>query len=72
MNSNKLTEYNSIIQQLLGKKIEDIKKDIKLKEEIKLYLDTTIKHNLDNKIKNEKHKQDNYINYIIDKLPILN
>jgi len=72
LNSNKLTEYNSIIQQLLGKKIEDIKKDIKLKEEIKLYLDTTIKHNLDNKIKNEKHKQDNYINYIIDKLPILN
>jgi len=71
LNSNKLTEYNSIIQQLLGKKIEDIKKDIKLKEEIKLYLDTTIKHNLDNKIKNEKHKQDNYINYIIDKLPIL-
>ena len=72
LNSNKLTEYNSIIQQLLGKKIEDIKKDTKLKEEIKLYLDTTLKHNLDNKIKTEKHKQDNYINYIITKLPILN
>jgi len=72
LNSNKLTEYNSIIQQLLGKKIEDIKKDTKLKEEIKLYLDTKIKHNLDSKIKNEKHKQDNYINYIINKLPILN
>ena len=41
-------------------------------EEIKLYLDTTLKHNLDNKIKTEKHKQDNYINYIITKLPILN
>ena len=72
LNSNKLTEYNSIIQQLLGKKIEDIKKDTKLKEEIKLYLDTTMKHNLDSKLKNEKHKQDNYINYIINKLPILN
>jgi len=72
LNSNKLTEYNSIIQQLLGKKIEDIKKDTKLKEEIKLYLDTTMKHNLDSKLKNEKNKQDNYINYIINKLPILN
>ena len=72
LNSNKLTEYNSIIQQLLGKKIEDIKKDTKLKEEIKLYLDTTMKHNLDSKLKNEKYKQDNYINYIINKLPILN
>lgn len=71
-NSNKLTEYNKIIQQLLGKKIEDIKKDTKLKEEIKLYLDTSIKNNLNNKIKHEKIKQDNYINYIIDKLPILN
>ena len=72
LNSTKLTEYNSIIQQLLGKKIEDIKKDTKLKEEIKLYLDTTLKHNLDSKIQNEKNKQDNYINYIITKLPIFN
>jgi hypothetical protein len=71
-NTTKLTEYNSIIQQLLGIKIEDIKKDTKLKEQIKLYLDKTVKLNLDNKLKNEKTKQDNYINYIIIKLPILN
>ena len=71
-NSDKLTQYNNIILQLIGKHQEDIKKDTKLVEEIKLYLNNKNKIDLLKKIKDTKTLQDNYINYIISKLPVIN
>ena len=69
-NIDKLTKYNNIILQLSGKTKEEIKKDTKLIEEIKLYLDKTEKIELNKSIEDNKTIQDNYINYIVYRLPI--
>ena len=71
-NTDKLTEYNNIILQLKGKNQKEIQKDSKFIEEIKLYLDKTNKNDILNKIKDNINKEDNYINYIIYKLPTVN
>ena len=70
-NIDKLTNYNNIILQLYGKTNKDIKKDTKLIEEIKLYLNKKEKIEVINKIDESKLNQDNYINYIISRLPII-
>ena len=70
-NIDKLTQYNNIIIQLTGKNQKDIKKDTKLIEEIKLYLDKKEKEEVLKKIEDSKKIQDSYINYIILRLPII-
>ena len=70
-NIDKLTQYNNIIIQLTGKNQKDIKKDTKLIEEIKLYLDKKEKEEVLKKIEESKKIQDSYINYIILRLPII-
>ena len=70
-NIDKLTKYNNIILQLSGKTKEEIKKDTKLIEEIKLYLDKKDKTVLIKSLEDNKNIQDNYINYIVSKLPII-
>ena len=70
-NIDKLTKYNNIILQLSGKNKEEIKKDTKLIEEIKLYLDKKEKIELIKSIEDNKNIQDNYINYIVSRLPII-
>ena len=45
-NIDKLTKYNNLMLQLTGKNQKEIKKDTKLIEEIKLYLDTNQKKEL--------------------------
>jgi len=69
-NIDKLTSYNDIILQLTGKNSKEIKKDTKLIEEIKLYLNKNEKEKLIKQIEESKIHQDNYINYIISRLPI--
>jgi hypothetical protein len=68
-NIDKLTNYNNIILQLSGKYQKDIKKDTKLIEEMKLYLDKKEKEELNKKLEESKLQQDNYVNYIISRLP---
>jgi hypothetical protein len=68
-NIDKLTNYNNIILQLSGKNQKDIKKDTKLIEEMKLYLDKKEKEELNKKLEESKIQQDNYVNYIISRLP---
>jgi hypothetical protein len=68
-NIDKLTQYNNIVLQLTGKNNKEIKKDTKLIEEIKLYLNKNEKENLIKKIEESKIHQDNYINYIVSRLP---
>ena len=68
-NIDKLTQYNNIILQLTGKNSKDIKKDTKLIEEMKVYLNKNEKEKLIKKIEENKNQQDNYINYIISRLP---
>ena len=68
-NIDKLTAYNDIILQLTGKNAKEIKKDTKLIEEIKLYLNKSEKDKLIKQIEVSKNNQDNYINYIVSRLP---
>jgi hypothetical protein len=68
-NIDKLTQYNNIVLQLTGKNNKEIKKDTKLMEEIKLYLNKNEKENLIKQIEESKTHQDNYINYIVSRLP---
>ena len=70
-NIDKLTQYNDIILQLTGKNSKEIKKDTKLIEEIKLYLNKSEKEKLNKQIEESKSHQDNYINYIISRLPLV-
>jgi hypothetical protein len=69
-NIDKLTKYNNIILQLTGKNSKEIKKDTKLIEEMKLYLNKNEKEKLIKEIEESKIHQDNYINYIVSRLPI--
>ena len=69
-NIDKLTHYNSIILQLTGKNSKDIRKDTKLIEEMKLYLNKSEKEKCIKQIEESKTKQDTYINYIVSRLPI--
>ena len=69
-NIDKLTSYNDIILQLTGKNSKEIKKDTKLIEEMKLYLNKNEKEKLIKQIEESKIHQDNYINYIVSRLPI--
>ena len=68
-NIDNLTHYNTIILQLTGKNSKDIKKDTKLIEEMKLYLNKNEKEKCIKQIEESKHQQDNYINYIVSRLP---
>ena len=68
-NIDKLTQYNNIVLQLTGKNNKEIKKDTKLIEEIKLYLNKNEKEKLIKQIEESKSHQDNYINYIVSRLP---
>jgi hypothetical protein len=68
-NIDKLTQYNTIILQLTGKSAKEIKKDSKLIEEIKLYLNKSEKEKLIKQIEVSKNNQDTYINYIVSRLP---
>ena len=68
-NIDKLTQYNNIILQLTGKKSKEIKKDTKLIEEIKLYLNKSDKEKLNKNIEESKTHQDTYIDYIVSRLP---
>ena len=70
-NIDKLTNYNNIVLQLSGKNQKDIKKDTKLIEEMKLYLDKKEKEELNKKLEESKLQQDNYVNYIISRLPTI-
>jgi hypothetical protein len=70
-NINNLTKYNNIILELSGKSKINNKKDSKLIEEIKLYLDKKEKEQILKKLENNKSIQDEYINYIVSKLPII-
>ena len=70
-NIDKLTQYNTIILQLTGKSAKEIKKDSKLIEEIKLYLNKNEKEKLIKQIEVSKNNQDTYINYIVSRLPIV-
>jgi hypothetical protein len=70
-NIDKLTQYNDIIMQLTGKNSKEIKKDTKLIEEIKLYLNKNEKEKLNKQIEESKSHQDTYINYIVSRLPIV-
>ena len=65
----KLTQYNTIILQLTGKSAKEIKKDSKLIEEMKLYLNKNEKEKLIKQIEVSKNNQDTYINYIVSRLP---
>ena len=71
-NIDKLTKYNNLMLQLTGKNQKEIKKDTKLIEEIKLYLDTNQKKELMKNLEMNKKQQDEYVNYIVLKLPVLN
>jgi len=70
-NIDKLTQYNNIILQLTGKSAKEIKKDTKLIEEMKLYLNKNEKEKLIKQIEVSKNNQDTYINYIVSRLPIV-
>ena len=70
-NIDKLTQYNDIILQLTGKNSKEIKKDTKLIEEIKLYLNKSEKEKLNKQIEESKSHQDTYINYIVSRLPLI-
>ena len=71
-NIDKLTQYYNIILKLSGNTQNNIKNDKQLIEEIKIYLDKKEKIELIKNIETNKITQDNYINYIIHKLPIIN
>jgi len=71
-NIDKLTKYNNIILQLSGKNQKDIKKDTKLMEEMKIYLDKKEKVEFMKSLDINKKLQDEYIKYIILRLPIIN
>ena len=71
-NIDNLTKYNNIILQLTGKNQKEIKKDTKLIEEIKIYLDKKEKVEFMKSLDINKKLQDEYIKYIILRLPILN
>ena len=68
-NIDNLTKYNDIILQLTGKNNKEIKKDTKLIEEIKLYLNKSENVKLIKQLEESKMHQDNYTNYIISILP---
>lgn len=67
-NSIKLNEYNELIGKIQATK--NIKENKELNEAIKKYLDKTNVNKLDSEIKLYVKKQENYINFIITKLPI--
>ena len=66
-NANKLNEYNNIISKIKGN--SDIKKDTKIIDIIKTYLNTNELHKINNLIAEQKQQQNEYINYIIMELP---
>jgi hypothetical protein len=70
-NIDKLTKYNNLMLQLTGKNQKEIKQDTKLIEEIKLYLDTNQKKELMKNLEMNKKQQEEYVNYIVVRLPIL-
>ena len=65
-NANKLNEYNNIISKIKGN--SDIKKDTKIIDIIKTYLNTNELHKINNLITEQKQQQNEYINYIIMEL----
>ena len=71
INTTKLTEYNNIIQTLSGQnKIKiNLKDEIKNKEIIKSYIDNKEKNKNNEILQLNRKQQDDYIDYIIDKLP---
>ena len=71
-NIDNLTKYNNIILQLNGKNQKEIKKDTKLIEEMKIYLDKKEKIEFMKSLDINKKLQDEYIKYIVVRLPILN
>ena len=72
-NIDKLTQFNNLMLQLSGKDSDKIKKDNKLMDEIKNYLDNKEINIINENIKQNIKKQntDTIINYIILNLPII-
>jgi hypothetical protein len=71
-NSDKLNQYNQLIMKLGGGKTGDkIKKDKKLVEEIKQYLDRKEVIKVSNTINKMAKKQSEYVDYIVMSLPIV-
>lgn len=73
LNIVKLTQFNNLMLQLSGKDSDKIKKDKKLMDEIKNYLDNKEINIINENIKQSIKKQnaDTIINYIILNLPIV-
>jgi len=66
INSDKLTQFNTIMNSLSGKQYKDIIKDKKLKENIKTYIDKKELLDISSNITKISNVQDNYVDYIID------
>ena len=73
INIDKLTQFNNLMLQLSGKDSNKIKKDKKLMDEIKNYLDKKEINIITESIKTStiQQNEDNIINYIIVNLPIV-
>ena len=66
INSDKLTQFNTIMNSLSGKQYKDIIKDKKLKETIKTYIDKKELLDIYSNLNKISNVQDEYIDYIID------
>ena len=70
LNSDKLTQYNTLMMNLAGKDTKDILKNKKIIEEIKLYIDRNEIKTIFDSNKKSFEQQSKYIDYIILDLPI--
>lgn len=67
-NSDRLIQYNNIIVNISGKSSNEIKKDKKNNELIKLYLNNNETIKITDNLKETSNNQDKYINYIVNLL----
>ena len=65
-NSDRLIQYNNIIVNISGKSSNEIKKDKKNNELIKLYLNNNETIKITDNLKETSNNQDKYINYIVN------
>ena len=72
LNKNDIDEYNSLIKYMNTRDVSlNGANDIELYEKIKAYLETKSTNDNNKSIEKETKMQDNYIDYIITKLPII-